>query len=462
MLTATQRNRSKTSWTSYWSFLFAAVGSAVGLGNIWKFPYEMGAHGGGTFLLVYIPCLFIVALPVMMSEIMIGRYGGSNPVRSIQRIAREERLTRVWQLTGWIGMLAGFLVFTFYSVVASWILFYIMRSATGSFVGVPAEIVQHSFGALLRDTDQQLIWHTVFVLMVVMVLARGVRVGLELALKILMPCFLVLLGWLCVFASQVGDFDRALDFVFTVNVQDINAELIVSALTQSMFSLSIGLGALVMYGAYLDDHRPIATAASVVMVFDTVIALVMGLLIFSIVFAFGMRPDSGAGLIFETLPVAFSQMASNSVLWSTLFFTLVGVAALTSAFSLLEPSIAWMIKQFDVSRRFAAWTVGTVGWLLGIMSIYSFSDLKFSFYYFGIERGYGLFDLLNILTTHVLMPLTALLVTIFAGWRISRKDSQRALAIPIELVYRVWRFSTKIFAPLIIGLVLIVVLLYPA
>lgn len=450
------------SWTSYLSFLFAAVGSAVGLGNIWKFPYEVGLHGGGTFLLVYIPCVFLIALPLMMSEIMIGRSGRANPVHAVRRIAKRQKLSSIWQVMGWLGVIGGFLVFSFYSVVGSWILFYIMQSATGSFVDVPAEIVQHSFDALLRNTDQQLIWHSVFVLIVITVLSRRLRFGLELALKVLMPCFLVLLVWLCVFATQVGDFEKAVTFFTTVDLSAINAELVVSALTQALFSLSIGLGALVMFGSYLGEHRPIATAAGIVMVFDTAIALTMGLLIFSIVFAFGMRPDSGAGLIFETLPVAFSQMTTNSVLWSTLFFTLLGVAALTSGFALLEPSIAWMIRQFRVPRPMAAWFMGTIAWLLGVLCIYSFNDMNFSFYYFGFERTNGLFDLLNILTTHVLMPLTALLVSIFAGWRISTSDSRSAMAIPINLVYRVWRFCTRMLVPMVLVLVLVVVLLYPA
>ncbi|MFT7526089.1 MAG: NSS family neurotransmitter:Na+ symporter [Arenicella sp.] len=450
------------SWTSYWSFLFAAIGSAVGLGNIWKFPYELGLHGGGTFLVVYIPCVFLIAFPLMMSEIMIGRSGRANPVHAVRRIAKRQKLSSLWQIMGWLGMIAGFLVFSFYSVVGSWVLFYIMQSATGSFVDVPAEIVQHSFGALLRNTDQQLIWHGVFVLTVVTVLSRRLRFGLELALKVLMPCFLALLVWLCVFATQVGDFDRAITFFTTVDVSAINAELVVSALTQALFSLSIGLGALIMFGSYLGEHRPIATAAGIVMVFDTAIALTMGLLIFSIVFAFGMRPDSGAGLIFETLPVAFSQMPHNSVLWSTLFFTLVGVAALTSGFALLEPSIAWMIRQFRVSRPLAAWFMGCLAWLLGVLCIYSFNDMSFSFYYFGIERTNGLFDFLNILTTNVLMPLTAILVTVFAGWRISSADSRAAMAIPIDLVYRIWHFCTRMLVPMVLALVLIVVLLYPA
>ena len=451
-----------TRWTSYWSFLLAAIGSSVGLGNLWKFPYEMGSHGGGTFLLIYIPSLILLAVPLMMAELLIGRYGGSNPVHGLRQIAQQERLSSLWQIVGWMGMIAGFLVFSYYSVVASWILFYIMQSATGSFVDVPAEIVQHSFTALLRNTDQLIIWHTVFVLMVVLILSRSVKVGLERALLILMPCFIALLVWLCVFASQFGDFEKAVEFVFTYDIGAINAELIVSAVAQALFSLSVGLGILLMYGAYLGEHRPITTAAGVVMFFDTAIALLMALLIFSIVFAFGMKTDSGAGLIFETLPVAFSQMQSNPALWATLFFTLLGVAALASAIALLEPCIAWMVDQFRVSRRFAAWFIGGLAWGAGFVSIYSFNGLKYSFYYFGVERFNGTFDFLNILTTHILMPLTALFITIFAGWRISQSRARSELANPLNLVFSIWVLCVRYVAPLILLVMLAIVFVYPS
>jgi NSS family neurotransmitter:Na+ symporter len=418
-------------------------------------------HGGGTFLLVYIPSLLIIAVPVMIAELMIGRSGGSNPVHGLALLAKRERLSSLWQITGWLALLAGFLVFSYYSVVASWILFYIMESVTGSFVDVPAEIVQHSFSALLRNTDQLIIWHTVFVLMVVQILSRSVRVGLERALTILMPCFVALLCCTFYFALQVGDIDSALEFMLSYDISKINTELIVSASTQALFSLSIGLGILLMYGAYLGEKRPIATATAVIVLFDTALALLMAFLIFSVVFAFGMEADSGAGLIFETLPVAFSNMASNSVLWATLFFSLLGVAALTSAIALLEPIIAWMISQFMISRRMAAWCIGSLAWATGFISIYSFSDLRYSFYYFGTERFNGTFDFLNIFTTQMLMPLIALLLTVLAGWRINSKVSRAELAIPLDFVYKIWQFSVRWVTPLLLFIILALVLFVP-
>lgn len=437
------------------------MSTSIGLGNIWKFPYELGLHGGGTFLLVYLPCVVLVGLPVVMAEILIGRYGASNPVHGILRIARREKLSSLWQSIGWLSILAGFIVFSFYSVVASWILFYIMQSATGSFVGVPAEIVQHSFSALLQNTDQMMIWYTVFVLLVVLVLTRGIRQGLERAVIVLMPLFVAILIWLCFFAANVGNFEYAKAFLFNVDTASINAELIVSALTQALFSLSIGIGALLMYGAYLGEGRPLAGSAFVVMLFDTAVALAMSLLIFSIVFAFELHPGAGTGLIFETLPVAFSQMSENSVLWSSLFFSLLGIAALTSAFALLEPAIAWMVRKFEVTRRFAAWLVGGLAWVVGLPSLFSFNHARYSFYYFGKEYSHGTFDLLIIITTHLLMPLTALLIAVFAAWRVSRRQSHAVLDIQSKMGYRLWRWSTKTIAPLSLIVVLLIVLLYP-
>lgn len=438
--------------------MLAAIGSSIGLGNIWKFPYEMGRHGGGTFLLVYIPCVLLVAFPLMMAEFLIGRRGRSNPVHSIGKIAIEEKISGLWKIIGLLGILISFMVFSYYSVVASWILFYIMKSISGSFVDVPAEIVQNSFGALLHNSDQMLIWHSVFVLLVILVLARGVRKGLERAVRWLMPCFIGLLVWLCIYASQVGDFEAALQFVLTYDLQAINTELVVSAFSQALFSLSIGAGVLMMYGAYLSDGRPLFSGSAVILISDTAVAILMALLIFSIVFAFGMQTDTGSGLIFQTLPVAFSQMTENSILWSTLFFSLLLIAALTSAFALLEPAIVWMINQLSVSRRVAAWMVGVLAWGAGWLSVYSFSEYKFGFYYFDTLQVNGFFDLFNILTTHVLMPFTALLIAVFTGWRLSQAHSKKSLSLALNITYIIWRFCIRYIAPIMISGVLIAVI----
>jgi len=451
----------RPAWGSYWAFLLAAIGSSVGLGNIWKFPYELGAHGGGTFLLVYLPCVLLVAFPLIMAELMIGRRGRGGAMQSLRTIAQEEHASGLWQAIAWLGILTSFLIFSYYSVVAGWILFYIMKSLSGAFVEVPAEIVQNSFGALLNNPDQLLIWHSVFVLMVVSVLAKSVRGGVERALRFLTPVFIIVLVGLCIYTSQFGDYERAYEFLTTFDLNAIDAELIVSALTQALFSFSIGIGILMLYGSYLEDDRPLFSGSLMILLFDTSIALVMSLMIFSTVFAFGMSPDSGPGLIFETLPVAFAQIPDNNPFWIASFFMLLLATALASGFALLEPTIAALVDTFNISRRVAAWLAGSLAWLSGLLSVYSFSSLKFSFYYFDQERVNGVFDVLYILTTHVLMPLTALLIALFAGWRISHNSAVNALNFRVHLAFLTWRFCIKLIAPLIIAAVLFLVLFYP-
>jgi len=457
---STNSRGTRTSWGSYSAFLLATIGSSIGLGNVWKFPYELGVHGG-TFLYVYVACVVLVAFPLILAELWVGRVGRANPVHGIRRIAGELRQSSLWQSIGWLGILTSFLIFSFYSVVASWILFYIMKSLSGAFVDVPAEIVQNSFGALLRNTDQMLIWHTVFILMVVVVLSREMRTGLELAVRLLMPLFLGFLVWLTLYSIDVGDYQQAYEFMFTFSFSELTAELFVSAMSQALFSLGIGIGILIMYGAYLSQGRPLFVGAGAIMLFDTGIALAMGVTIFSIVFAFGLSPDSGFGLIFETLPVAFAHLPENGEWWASAFFFLLIVAALTSGFALLEPAIALIVDSFAISRRVAAWGVGALAWCAGLLSIYSFTDLRFSFFYFGEERVNGVFDLLNILTTHILLPITALLTAIFAAWIMAADNSLETLQERPFVSYRLWRFCTRYITPVIITVVLLFVLIFP-
>ncbi len=453
--------RQNRSWGSYTAFLFAAIGSSIGLGNLWKFPYELGEHGG-TFLSVYIVCVILVAFPLIISELMIGRLGQANPLRSVGKIVEEYRISVLWQSICWLGVLTSFLIFSFYSVVASWVLFYTMQSVTGAFVDAPAEIVVHSFGALLRNTDQMLIWHTVFVLMVVSVLSQPVRLGLERALRLLMPVFVIFVVWLYYNVANVGDVDAALDFMFRFSWNEVTPELVVSALSQALFSMSIGVGILMLYGSYLSEDRPLLLGAGAIAVFDTLFALVMATFIFSIVFSFDLQADVGPSLIFETLPVAFSQMSEANSWAAGSFFMLLLIAALTSGFALLEPAIAMLVDRTQWSRRTVAWLIGTIAWALGLLSVFSFQGQTFSFYYFGREYENGYFDLFNLLSTDILLPLTALTITVFAAWVLPSEISFDKSNLRPAFTYRIWRFCSRFIAPLIISLVLLLVLALPA
>lgn len=451
----------RMSWRSYTAFLLAAAGSSVGLGNVWRFPSELGVHGG-TYLYVYIACVLLVAFPLMIAELMIGRIGQADPVKSLSNIAHEERRAQLWQSIGWLGIITSLLIFSFYSVVAGWILFYIMQSLSGGFVNMPAEIVQHSFGALTQNTSQQILWHSVFVLLVVMVLTQEFRNGLERAVRFLMPLFVAFLVWLLAYVIQFGDYEQAIAFMFHFDAQLISPELFVSALSQALFSLSVGIGILIMYGSYLSQARPLFFGGGVIMVFDIGTALLMSVIIFSITFAFGLSPDSGSGLIFETLPVAFAHISNYGVWWSSAFFIFLFIAALTSGFALLEPSIAMLSKRTPFNRRGAAWLIGSIVWALGCASIYSLNSEQFTFYYYDQERVDGLFDVLNIIGIHVLLPLTGLLVCIFAGWRMSKSTAKESMSIKPKFAYYIWLFCIRFVAPAIIAIALFLVILYPA
>lgn len=450
-------DKASRGWGSYTAFLLASIGSSIGLGNLWKFPYELGTHGG-TFLVVYVACVLLVAFPLMISELMIGRLGQASPLKSISNIVGEFRYSSLWKVIAWLGMLTSFLIFSYYSVVASWILFFTMRSLSGAFENAPAEIVQHSFSALLRNTDQMLLWHSVFVLMVVSVLSQPVRVGLERAVRLLMPLFAVFAVWLYLNVSSVGDLDAATRFMFRFSWSDITPELVIGALSQALFSLSIGVGILILYGSYLSEGRPLLIGAGAITVFDTIFAVAMAVFIFAVVFEYGLAPDLGPGLVFETLPLAFSQMSQANNWVSSLFFLLLLIAALTSGFALLEPAIAMLVARTRVSRRLAAWLIGSVAWGSGLLSVYSFQGGHSGFYYFDKEYKNGYFDFFNIVSTHVLLPLTALLITIFAAWVLPRAVSFEHANFRPRFAYRIWRFCSRFIAPLIIAVVLVLVL----
>lgn len=447
-------------WGSYSAFLLAAIGSSIGLGNLWKFPYKLGEHGG-TFLFVYILCVVLVAFPLIISELTIGRLGQANPIRSIGKIVQDHRYSSLWKFIAWLGVITSFIVFSFYSVVASWVLFYTMRSVNGAFLDAPAEIVRHSFSALLRNTDQMLLWHSVFVLMVVSVLAQPVRTGLERALRLLMPLFVVFVVWLYYNISDIGDMDAALSFIFHFSWDDITPELFVSALTQALFSLSIGIGILILYGSYVRDDRPMFISAGSIALFDILFAIGMALFIFAIAFEFDLQIDVGSSLIFETLPVAFSQMSEVNAWAASSFFMLLLIAALTSGFALLEPSIAMFVDLTSWSRRLCAWLVGFVAWSLGLLSVFSFQGQQFGFYYFDTEYKNGYFDLFNILSTDLLLPLNAFAITIFVGWVLPASLAFNKAKLRPIFAYKIWHFCTRIVAPIMIFVALVLVLSTP-
>ena len=431
-------------WSSRWAFILAATGSAVGLGNIWKFPYITGQNGGGAFVLVYLICIAIIGIPIMMAEVMLGRRGRQSPINAMLALSEEEGSHKAWQIVGWSGMIAGFLILSYYSVIAGWALAYVFRTGTGMFTGATAEGVEAIYNGLVSDPERLLAWHTLFMVMTMVVVARGVRSGLEQAVRFLMPALFIILVVLVGYAMNTGSFIDGLRFLFEPDFSKISGAGILVALGHAFFTLSLGMGAIMIYGSYMPEGASITRTSFAVAIADTLVALMAGMAIFPVVFANGLEPGAGPGLIFQTLPLAFGQMPGGTF-FGVLFFILVVFAAWSSSISLIEPLVAWLVENHDMNRVTASVMSGIFAWLLGIVTIFSFNVMS------GVTLfGKTFFGLLDFLTANIMLPLGGLFIAIFATWIMSKKSSRDELALvgKAELGYQLWYFLTRFITPI--------------
>jgi len=435
-------------WSSRMAFILAVTGSAVGLGNIWKFPYMAGQNGGGAFVLVYLVCVVVIGMPVMMSEILIGRRGRRNPVATMELLGREEGSSGHWRVVGAMGVLAGILILSYYSMIAGWTLAYIAKSASSSFAGASATAVAEQFGEFVGDWKTVVFWHTIFMSLCVFVVARGVERGLEQAVRFMVPALLILMLVLLGYSISTGFFSQGVAFMFTADFDKLGWGGVLAALGQAFFTLSIGMGAIMAYGAYLPEETSITGSAAAVVTADTSIAILAGLAIFPLVFANGLDPAEGPGLVFQTLPLAFGQMPGG-VFFSTIFFVLLAFAAWTSAIGLMEPGVAFIVEQYHRTRAQATIIVGGLIWFIGLGSALSFNVLKDTKFLAGT-----FFDNVDYLTSNIMLPLGGLLITIFAGWVMCRNSTSDELGGSGSL-YSAWRILARFIAPIGILFVLI-------
>lgn len=434
-------------WSSRLAFVLAVTGSAVGLGNIWKFPYMTGQYGGGAFVLVYLLAVLLIGLPIMMAEILIGRRGRRNPVTTMRLLGEEESGTRHWQWVGALGLLGGFLILSFYSVIAGWTVAYIFEAASGAFNGATPAEINARFSALEGSPWRTGFWHTVFMLGTILIVARGVERGLEQAVRVMVPGLVVILLLLLAYAIGTGAMGPALEFMFRPDFSAITGGVVLAAMGQAFFSLSIGMACVMAYGAYLPQDASISGTAAAVVAGDTIIALLAGLVIFPIVFANGLDPAEGIGLVFKTLPLAFGGM-TGGLLVGVLFFLLLGFAAMTSAISLMEPSVAWAMERFGINRALAGSYVGGVIWVLGFATVLSFSWLSDFRFLAGT-----LFDNIDFLTSNITLPLGGLLITLFAGWFMSANSTAAELDPRAGALYRCWRVLVRWVTPALVVVV---------
>lgn len=450
----------REQWSSRITFILAATGSAVGLGNIWKFPYITGENGGGAFVLIYLFCIVAIGIPIMMAEIMLGRRGGRDPVTTMKLLAKESGHSRSWGVLGWLGVLAGFLILSYYSVIAGWALAYVPMMGMGIFVGLNADAVNAIFAELVSDPMVLMAWHSLFIMMTMFVVARGVRNGLEKAVTYLMPLLFMLLVVLIFYAIGTGAFQQGLSYLFTLDFSKITTEGILSAMGHAFFTLSLGMGAIMVYGSYLPKNTSIAQVSIAVALMDTLVALMAGMVIFPIVFANGLEPAAGPGLIFKTLPLAFGHM-DYGTLFGALFFVLLVFAAWTSSISLIEPAVTWAIKTFQISRIKASVILGVLVWLMGLVTVFSFnlaSDFTIStsistqYGEFVILKDATAFDFLDYLTSNIMLPLGGLMTAVFAGWLVKNEYAREELDIN-PLWFSIWLFLVRYVAPLMVIIV---------
>lgn len=445
------QNNQNTIWGRKGTFVLAATGSAVGLGNIWKFPYIVGENGGGAFVLMYLGFIVLIGVPIMMAEVTLGRHGRSNPIGAVTKIVRQGGASPLWKLIGWSGVLAGFLILSFYSVIAGWTLDYFSASARGQFVGLTGEGAGAAFERLLANPWRLAGWHTAFMGMTVLVVGLGVIRGLETGLRLIMPLLFLLLLVLLAYAASVGDFAAAWRFMFVFDAAGLSWGGASVALGHAFFTLSLAMGAMMAYGSYMPGGDSIGKMVFTVAALDTVVALIAGLAIFPIVFATpGLSASEGPGLIFVSLPVAFGAMPAG-IVFGTVFFALMVLAAWSSTISLLEPGVAYVTERFKVSRPQANALIAGGAWLLGIGSVLSFNAWQDV----SVLLGMNVFGFLDFFTQRVMLPLGGLLIALFVGWVVRRELLHHEMKPRSEVLFSTWLWLLKYLCPVALLVILL-------
>lgn len=424
-------------WSSRFAFLMAAIGSAVGLGNLWRFPFQTGQHGGAAFVIVYLLCVTFVAYPILMGELSVGRHKGLSAVGSTRQLAEDSGRSARWSVVGWAGILAGFTLLTTYSVIAGQVIAYSVMSGMGEFAGRTATDAAQ-VAPLYAGTTYALLWHTVFMGLTVWIVSAGLHGGIERICTILMPLFFVMLASLCAYALVTGAAGEALTYLFAADFSAITPAVVLAALGQAFFSIGVGGAIMLTYGSFLSPDEHIGNNAAIIAGSDTLVAIVAGLMIFPIVFAFGLDPAAGSKLIFDALPAVFADMPAGAVIGG-LFFFLAFIAGLTSSISLLIAASAVGQEQFGMGRARSAIVFGVLAWLIGAATVVI----------------PGLRGWVDFLGGSIFLPVGGLLIAVFAGWVAPRRIMREELRNTSEPLFVFWRLFIRYLAPIAVALILL-------
>ena len=422
----------------------AAAGSAVGLGNIWRFPYIAGKYGGGAFILVYLLFVIAIGLPIMLSEFSIGRKSRHNVFGAFKRLAPNT----YWHIVGIMGICAAFFILAFYGVVGGWSFEYIINSITNNYENLSPEELKQMFISFKNAPIKPIIWQLLFMFLTGYIVISGVKKGIEKFAKILMPLLLVLIIIMAIRSTTLNGAQAGLAFLFEMDFSKLNAEAILHALGQAFFSLSLGMGALITYGSYIDQKDNLSSTAAEVTIADTFVAILAGIVIIPAVFAFGLEPDQGAGLVFITLPNVF-QLMPGGYIFSIIFFILLLVAAITSSISVLEVVVAYFVEELNMARKNATIMATALISIFGILCSLSLNEETFPFKIFNLN----FFELLEFIAANILLPLGGMLIALFAGWYLGKKRMKKELSnnnlLKVRFI-RVYMFIIKFIAPIAI------------
>ena len=442
----------RASFGSKIGAILAAAGSAVGLGNIWRFPYEAGNHGGAAFILLYLACVFIMGMPIMIAEFTVGRRAKASTGRAFGLLANNSK----WNVIGMLGVLAGLLILGYYSVVAGWTLEYILSSVTNGFADKKPEDFVAAFQSFSQDPIRPVVWLLAFLLFTHYIVVKGVKDGIEKSSKILMPVLFILIVVLAICSMALPNASKGLEFLLKPDFSKVNADVFLGAMGQAFFSLSLGMGCLSTYASYFGSDTRLGKTALSVGVIDTFVAILAGLIIFPAAFSVGIQPDAGPSLIFITLPNVFQQAFGGipflAMIFSLLFYVLLALAALTSTISLHEVVTAYLNERFKISRNCAAMLVTGFCVVTGILSSLSLGAWDAKFF------SLGFFDLLDFVTAKLMLPLGGLLVCLFVGWYLKRSVSYEELTnygLQKAPYFPIYMFILRYFAPIAIILIFV-------
>lgn len=446
-------NTKRGQFTTKIGIIMASAGSAVGLGNIWRFPYETGENGGAAFILIYLACVILIGMPIVISEFVIGRRGKANTSGAFRALAPGTP----WYMVGMLGVLTGIIILGYYTVVAGWTLEYIMQAAIGGFAGKSPADFQSSFVEFSSHSFRPLLWLAVFMFMTHYIVVSGVEKGIERYSKIMMPMLLVIMLVLVGCSISLPGASKGLEFLLKPDFSKVDGSVLMSAMGQAFFSLSIGMGCLCTYSSYFKRDVNLARTALSVVSLDTLVAILAGLIIFPAAFSVNIQPDTGPSLIFVTLPNVFQQafgsMPILSWVFSVMFYILLSVAALTSTISLHEVVTAYLKEEFKISRKKAAWIVTLFCLGLGVIASLSLGAWEEAKLF-----GMSFFDFSDYITTKIMMPIGGILISVFVGWWMDKKDLKDEMMSSGELkksFFKVFAFVLKYVVPLGIAILFI-------